>query len=375
MNKILFTAILMIISNYCIAQSQDKNADNDYARGLQVYYEGEYHVAVELLSKAVIENPKNYPAYIYLGNCYAFLHQFDFAERDYRKAGKHLKDNAMLYYGYGYLYNEMGKYNKAVENLEKSISLDPKNALTYNTLGVSYQRLGNPRKAIENYSMAIKLDSTLAIAYSNRGTAVYENQDIAPATNLDIKNAIKDFDKALKFNPGLCLAWRNRGLAYSFIKNYNKALNDINEAIKCNGSDAIYYVNRGTLFTTMKQYQPAIDDFKYAISINKNLPQAYILLGEAEFKDNHTQDAVAAEMEAGIIDKSYQGLADYNISRFYCLSKDKELMIKYLKLAKKNDYFKPIDNLANFLKNPEFLPYKQDKEFNEFRISVRGNRL
>ena len=125
----------------------------------------------------------------------------------------------------------------------------------------------------------------------------------------------------------------------------------------------------------MGKYTEAIEDYKYSISLNKKLPQAYILLGEAFFKDKHTQDAVSSEMEAIQIDKSYAALAYYNIARYYGVSKEKELMIKYLKLAKKNDYFGPIDNLANFLKDAEFLPFKQDKDFNDFRLTVRGNRL
>jgi len=375
MKKVNLLIALLLIVCQNTAQSQNSETDPDYAKGLQIYYSGEYTIAVQSFTKAIASNPKNYEAYLYRGNCYAFLHQFKLSERDFNKAREHMKNNAKLDFGYGYLYNEMGNYKKAIEYLDKSIELDSKDALTYNTLGVSYQRIGNPRKAIENYTMAIKYDSTLGVAYSNRGTAIYENQDIAPATSYDIKTAIRDFDKALKFRPGLCLAWRNRGLAYSFIKKYDQALSDLNQAIKCSNNDPIYYINRGTLFTTMGRYPEAIEDLKYAISINKNLPQAYILLGEAFFKNNHTQDAVSYEMEAAIIDKSYSGIADYNIARYYCVSKDKELMMKYLKLAKRNDYFKPIDNLANFLKDAEFLRFKQDKDFDEFRQSVRGNRL
>ncbi len=373
--RILLLAGSVFIAGNGQAQSNDSKSNNDYAKALEIYYNGEYQMAIPLFTSALEQVPDNYDAYIFRGNCYSFLHQFKLAEKDFDMAAKHLKNNAKLDFGYGFMFNETGNYKKAIEYLDKAILIDSKYALAYNTRGVSYQRLGNIRKAIGDYSDAIKIDSTLGIAYNNRGTAIYENQDVAAATNLDIKTAIKDFNKALKFSPGLCIAMRNRGMAYSFIGNNNLALEDLNNAIKCEKNNTTYYINRGTLLTTMKRYREAVDDFNYAISLNHNLPEAYILMGEANNKEGNVQDAVMNEMEAGIIDKGYSGLANYNIARFYGISKDKTLMMKYLKMAKKDGYFKPIANLAGFLKNAEFLPYKQDKEFENFRQSVRKNRM
>jgi len=357
------------------AQSQKSKPEDDYAIGLEKYYNGGYQFAIPFFTTAIKTNPGNYEALIYRGNCYTYLHQFKLAEKDFDKASGHFHDNAKLDFAYGYLYNETGKYKKAIEYLDKAVSLDSKNALAYNTRGVSYQRMGNPRKAIENYSAAIKVDSTLGIAYNNRGTAVYENQDVAAASSYDIKTAIKDFTKALKYAPDLCIAMRNRGLAYGFIGKNELALKDLNSAISCEKDNSIFYLNRGALLTTMKQYREAVDDFNSALSLDRKQPEAYILLGEANDKEGNLQDAVMNEMEAGIIDKTYKALGDYNISRFYCLAKDKTLMLKYLKTAKKEGYFKPLDNLANFLKDNEFLKYKNDKDFEDFRNSVRGNRL
>src|SRR6185437_3272351 len=362
--RLLLFAGLIFFAGFLRAQSHDPKPDNDYAKALEIYYNGEYQVAIPMFTSALEQAPGNYEIYIYRGNCYSFLHQFKLAEKDFDMAAQHLKNSPKLDFGYGFMYNETGNYKKAIEYLDKAIVLDSKYALAYNTRGVSYQRLGNIRKAIADYTSAIKIDSTLGIAYNNRGTAIYENQDIAAATNLDVKTAIKDFDKALKFSRGLCVAMRNRGMAYSFIGNNDQALQDLNDAINCEKNNTTYYINRGSLLTSMKRYREAIDDFNYAIGLDHNLPEAYILMGEANDKEGNVQDAVMNEMEAEIIDKGYSGLANYNIARYYGISKDKTLMMKYLKMAKKDGYFKPIANLAGFLKNADFLPYKQDKEFN-----------
>ena len=201
LNRTRLLAFFMLFAVVANAQPKTGKPDDSYAKGLEIYYNAGYQLAIPLFSSAIEKNPGNYEAYIYRGNCYTYVHQFKLAEKDFDKAAAHLRNNAKLDFGYGYMYNETGNYKKAIEYLDKAILLDSKNAIAYNTRGVSYQRIGNPRKAIENYSDAIRIDSTLGIAYNNRGTAVYENQDIAAATKLDIKTAIKDFNKALKFSP------------------------------------------------------------------------------------------------------------------------------------------------------------------------------
>jgi tetratricopeptide (TPR) repeat protein len=353
------------------AQSEDEN----YAKGLHLYYTGHYDFAAESFTDCLKNNPGHAYAHLYRGNCYAFMHKFKEAKKDFNAASKKIKDNAELYFGYGFMYNEMGQYQKAIGFLDKALLIKPRFALAYNARGVAYQSLGKPKAAMENYTDAIKADSTLAVAYNNRGTAIYENQDIAAATNFDIKTAIKDFDMALKMEPDLCVARRNRGLAYSFIKKYDLALIDLDAAIKCDEKNPLYYLNRGSVLTEMREYDRALDDYKHALLLNPKQAEAYILMGETKEKSGSLQDAVMSEMNAALIDKNFRPLANYNIGRFYAMNNDKTLMLKYLKLANTYGYFGPDKNLSDFLKNQEFLPYKNDPDFNAFRTKVRGKRM
>lgn len=376
MKKIALILVFTISMCRLMAQlPQSQPGEEDFGKGLQLYNTGYYQLAATSLTEAIKENPRLYEAYLYLGNCYAFLHQFKEAEKNLKTASKHLKKNSKLEFSFGYMYNEMGSYKKAFAHLGKAVSLDPKDAISLNALGVSYQGMHDARKAIECYSGAIKIDSTLAIAYNNRGTAIYENQDIEAATSFDIKSAIKDLDHAIRIDPKLCVALRNRGMAYSFLNQNDMALKDLDAAIKCQNNNPTYYLNRGSLLTTMGRYKDAIADINYAIELNPKQPEAYILLGESYARAGGIQEAAIDEMKAEIMDKNYSGLANYNIARYYAMSKDKTLMMKYLALAKKAGYFKANENLAGFLKCPDFSNYKTDADFNKFRQSVRKNRM
>jgi tetratricopeptide (TPR) repeat protein len=369
-------SLFAIIVLSCIAfQARSQSDNQDYAKAMQYYYLGQYQIAATAFTDALKKEPAMYNAYLYRGNCYVFLHNYADAKKDYDQASKGLGNNADLLFGYGYLNIEMGSYKKALSYLNKALAIKSNFALAYNSRGVIYQHLGNPRLALENYTAAINADSTLALAYNNRGTAVYENQDIAGATNYDIRTAIKDFDKAIALDPSLCVARRNRGLAYSLIKKYDLALADLNAAVKCDPSNVTYYLNRGKVLTDIGDYTNAVNDFSHVLDLTPKQAEAYLLMGEAREKSGNLQQAVIDEMNAALIDKRYKAISDYNIARFYADNKEKELMMKYLALAKKEGYFKPTQNLADFLKASEFIGYKNDPDFLKFRNSVRKNRM
>ena len=58
-------------------------------------------------------------------------------------------------------------YEKAYQNIQKAISLNPNNADAYNNLGTSALNLNKEDEAIAHYNKAISIDPKLIIAYSN----------------------------------------------------------------------------------------------------------------------------------------------------------------------------------------------------------------
>jgi len=62
---------------------------------------------------------------------------------------------------------ETGDHVRAVEELEKAVSLDPHYADAYNNLGAEYARLGRLKEAETAFRRAIEIDPTMAITQSN----------------------------------------------------------------------------------------------------------------------------------------------------------------------------------------------------------------
>ena len=57
-----------------------------------------------------------------------------------------------------------GKFEEALEVLEKALQLNPQNALIYFSKAIAYHNLNRLRAECENYDKAIKLDNKIACA-------------------------------------------------------------------------------------------------------------------------------------------------------------------------------------------------------------------
>ena len=78
-------------------------------------------------------------------------------------------------------------------------------AVAFYNRGNAYANKGQPDRAIQDYDQAIRLNPNLAEAFYNRGTAY--------AIKGQPDRAIEDFDQAIRLNPNFAVAFNNRGLA------------------------------------------------------------------------------------------------------------------------------------------------------------------
>ena len=73
---------------------------------------------------------------------------------------------AARYANRGRSYSSLDQDQRAIEDYDKAIELDPNDAEAYSDRGSSYHRLGQNERAIEDYDEAIKLDPDNAEAYN-----------------------------------------------------------------------------------------------------------------------------------------------------------------------------------------------------------------
>ena len=163
-----------------------------------------------------------------------------------------------------YLYRGMalekaGKLERALEDYNQAIALDPSYSEAYDNRGLLYQKKGRQDKAIEDFNRSILLDPSSGKAYFNRGV-------IHAETGL-FDQAIEDFNHSLTREPAFADAYANRGIAYALTGRQGMALADFNKAIELNKRSPDAYFDRGKLYYSTGQRELARADFQKACDL------------------------------------------------------------------------------------------------------------
>lgn len=88
---------------------------------------------------------------------------------------------------------DFGRYDKAIDDLDRAIKLKPNNATYYTLRGLTYAKLGKYDKSIKDLNNAVKLEPTFSEHYYCRARAY--------SMSGNINNAIQDLDKAIQLDP------------------------------------------------------------------------------------------------------------------------------------------------------------------------------
>ena len=151
---------------------------------------------------------------------------------------------------------DKGEIDRAFEDHNKAIQLDPQLAEAYSNRGVTYRNKGEVDRAIEDYTEAIKLKPEGVEPYNNRG--------IAYCHKGKYDYAIEDFSEAIQLKPGLAVPYNNRGAAYYSKGVYDCAIGDLDKALELNPDYADAYYNRGEVWLRLEEWDKARVDLTIA---------------------------------------------------------------------------------------------------------------
>jgi len=184
--------------------------------------------------------------------------------------------DAKTYYQQGNDYYEKGNYDKAIENYNMAILLNPIFSEAYFNRALSYYQLKNFEKSIADYTKSTELDPQNPIIYNNRGDAYYRKQDF--------NSAIKDYDRAIQLNPNYLKAFYNRGLSYASMEEYEKAVEDFTKVVELKADFAEAYHLRGLAYEYAGSMDNAVADYEKALELNPDLTEAKTHLESAKSK-------------------------------------------------------------------------------------------
>jgi tetratricopeptide (TPR) repeat protein len=126
--------------------------------------------AIEEYQEAIRLDPQMGLAYIGLGDVYKEkTKQIPEAIKSYVQGIKFRPNSTTAMYNLGWCYNDVERYNDAVQVLLEAVRIDSDYPAAHNELGYSYNQLRRYPEAIQEYQTAIRQSSDYALAYYNLG--------------------------------------------------------------------------------------------------------------------------------------------------------------------------------------------------------------
>jgi tetratricopeptide (TPR) repeat protein len=168
------------------------------------------------------------------------------------------KNRAVIYGSRGVGYYGKGDYDRAIQDTDQAIRLNPNEPSFYYTSGLAYKKKGDYDRAIQEFNEAIRLNPNFERAYYDRGNAYIDKEEY--------DRAIQEFNEAIRLNPNNANNYNNRGVAYKRKGDYGRSIQDYNQAIGLNANDTISFFNRGDAYFAQSNLTAAVADFEYTIS-------------------------------------------------------------------------------------------------------------
>ena len=124
---------------------------------------------------------------------------------------------------------QAGKFEDAIEKINKSLELKKDWEIPYFYRAVVHQALENFDEAILDYTKALEFNEKMTDAYYNRAKILLSRKDIE---NPDLNRAVVDLEKALNLDPKFISALYALGAAQKILENFEKALEYLDRAIE-----------------------------------------------------------------------------------------------------------------------------------------------
>jgi tetratricopeptide (TPR) repeat protein len=219
------------------------------------------------------------------GNAYNEKSESDRAIQDYNETIRLNPGHADAFANRGAAYARKKNYDRAIRDYDEAIRLNPRHADAFSNRGVVYARKKDYERAIENYNKAIRLKPDHIGALYARGN-VYRRRG-------DYDQAVRNYDKVIRLNPRHAQAYSNRGIAYAGKGHDDLAIQDYDEAIRINPEYVNAYYNRGNAYRRKGAYAEAVENYSEVIRLNPKHGNGYSSRGMVRFYQGQFASAAA----------------------------------------------------------------------------------
>ena len=202
-----------------------------------------------------------------------------------------------LYCNLGSLLKSQGRLDEAVASYRNALAINPNYAEAHNNLGIALKAQGKLDEAIASYQRAIAINQDYAEAHSNLGIAL----------NADGKReeAVESFQRAVSINPSFVEGYLNLANALDAHEELDEAVASYRNALAINPNYAEAHNNLGIALKAQGKLDEAIASYQRAIAINPDYAEAHFNLGNALSDKGKSAEAATSYKGAIAINPDY----------------------------------------------------------------------
>jgi len=194
--------------------------------------------------------------------------QTDKAMEDYSAAIKADPKSSLAFLGRGVLLAVRKRaYDRAVEDFDKVLVIEPDNVEALVSRGDAFAQLGDLGRAMADLNRAVALAPDKPPVLLARGQVESRRGNLA--------GAARDYEAALKVDPRYADAMINLAAIRSMQGQSGAAIDLLDQAIAIDRRNPLAFYNRGYAEFALKQYDKAIADYSSAIEIEPRMGLAY----------------------------------------------------------------------------------------------------
>ena len=324
----------------------------------------EFKQAIPDLLQLVNENPLyDKKVYIVLAMCFAQLSDFDTA---IRQLGKGLLKFPKFFEGFvtrGQLFSQQMKWDKALQDFLKAISLSKGEGSAHIGLGDAFVGMGDKKSALKAFGNAISCKGSAFSGLVRRAKVLFEMQEYTKSLN--------DLEEAIKINPEDSEVFYYKALILLSQDQLVEASLCLEQVLKFDANEKKYtgaaIYNLGAIKIKQKDYYGAMYTFKRATDLAHEVKEQKILKGyvdsilslmKRKFKDG-------ISLLSRIIKKKHPLIQEYigNCYAFrgygYASIENHEQAVKNLTTASK---IQVLDNASKYNLTISSAILKSDKE-------------
>jgi protein O-GlcNAc transferase len=241
--------------------------ESEIAKAVHYHKAGQLQKAESIYLRILEIDQKHAGSLMLLGLISDQLGRTDQAVNLMRKAIQNDPDNPVYYNNLGNALQAQGKFNEAISCYQKAVKLRRDYAEAYSNLGNAFQNQGESDEALSCCQKAVRLRPDFAAEHNNMGNAFLDQGKF--------NEAISCYRKVLQLTPDHFKAYYNMGNAFLDQGKPDNAASCYQKAVELKQDYAEAHNNLGIAFQNQDMSDEAIVCFERALELRPDLVEAY----------------------------------------------------------------------------------------------------